>query len=347
MMLPNLVDDFLHEATMSTITASNCRFCSAVSKANGEDPIGSADTFDQWLILETPLPWAKTIWMQPDPIPPDVHEALAPVWDLNFRFRPLAIAPDSAYSQPGYKRVLYFRRPAAPFAQLEKQEYLLPSDAVASLVTALFLQPETLPRFAPYRQHTDHIRDLLVCTHGNVDAACARFGYPIYRQLRQQYASDRLRVWRVSHFGYHQFAPTLLDLPEGRLWGHLETSMLHQFIHRNESVAKLRSFYQGWAVLTKFEQIAERALFIQEGWKWLQYLKTSKVLAVDPNEQWADVRITFIQNQTKQVYCYDIKIEACGYVTTAWWTSPWEDEEPLESVKQYRASQITQVDEPK
>ena len=56
----------------------------------------------------------------------------------------------------------------------------------------------------------------MVCTHGNIDAACARFGYPIYQQLRQNYATQSLRVWRCSHFGGHQFAPTLIDFPSGR-----------------------------------------------------------------------------------------------------------------------------------
>jgi hypothetical protein len=31
---------------------SDCQFCSIVSKTNGEDPIGSAGTFNRWLIVE-------------------------------------------------------------------------------------------------------------------------------------------------------------------------------------------------------------------------------------------------------------------------------------------------------
>jgi hypothetical protein len=326
---------------MSTVPASHCRFCSVVSKANGEDPIGTADTYDQWLILEMPLPWAKTIWMEPNPVPPDVHAALAPVWELNFRFRPLAIAPDRDYSQPGHTHVLHFRRPAAPFAQLEKREYLVPTDAVASLVTALFLQPQILPTFEPYRQNTDQIRDLLVCTHGNVDVACARFGYPIYRQLRQDYACDRLRVWRVSHFGYHQFAPTLLDMPEGRCWGHLESSQLDLLVHRKGDIDQIGSFYQGWCVLNQFEQIAEREIWLQEGWNWLSYLKWGETLAIDSSNadapNWADVRIHFTSPDSKRSGIYEARVEAYGEVTTMWSSG---DETSLESVKQYRVSHL-------
>jgi hypothetical protein len=32
-------------------TLNNCWLCSVVSKANGEDPIGTAGTYDHWLIF--------------------------------------------------------------------------------------------------------------------------------------------------------------------------------------------------------------------------------------------------------------------------------------------------------
>ena len=35
----------------------DCRYCSQVSKANGEDPIGSAPQIDYWIIVEVPQPW--------------------------------------------------------------------------------------------------------------------------------------------------------------------------------------------------------------------------------------------------------------------------------------------------
>lgn len=86
----------------------------------------------------------------------------------------------------------------------------------------------------------------------------------------------QLRVWRCSHFGSHQLAPTLVDLPEGRCWGHLEPEVLELLVKRNEPVAGLRQFYRGWAGLTQFEQIAEREIWIREGWDWLDYLKAGQ-----------------------------------------------------------------------
>lgn len=40
----------------------DCRFCSLVSKANKEDPIGTAGTCDHWLIMEIPQPWPQEIF---------------------------------------------------------------------------------------------------------------------------------------------------------------------------------------------------------------------------------------------------------------------------------------------
>ena len=50
-----------------------------------------------------------------------------------------------------------------------------------------------------------------------VDVACARFGYPIYRQLRDRFGYNGLRVWRCSQKWEQQFAPTLIDLPNGQV----------------------------------------------------------------------------------------------------------------------------------
>lgn len=39
----------------------DCRFCSVISKTNGEGPIGSAGTYEHWIIAEIFQPWDDTI----------------------------------------------------------------------------------------------------------------------------------------------------------------------------------------------------------------------------------------------------------------------------------------------
>jgi hypothetical protein len=229
---------------------------------------------------------------------------------------------------------------------LQKQEFLVLTDHIYPLAAALLQQPDQLPQFEPYRQPTEHIRDLMVCTHGNVDVACARFGFPIYEQLRKNHAANSngmLRVWRCSHFGGHVFAPTLVDLPEGRYWGHLEPEMLDLLVHRNGSVADLRSFYRGWCGLKQFEQIAEREIWIQAGWPWLTYLKRGETIATAPtaNEDeeadWAEVRIEYASPDGRVSGVYTAKVEACGTVTTQWKSG---SDQPMAETKQYRVVQL-------
>ena len=147
------------------------------------------------------------------------------------------VAPDAEYSRPGFRRVIHYTRPDPPFTRYDQREYLVPEGQLGALLWALYETPADLSRFEPYRVAAANVRDLLVCTHGTVDVACAKFGYPLYKYLRQQHAGDHLRVWRVSHFGGHVFAPTLLDLPTGHLWAYVEAAQADQIAARSGSVA--------------------------------------------------------------------------------------------------------------
>ncbi|OKH27972.1 sucrase ferredoxin [Chroogloeocystis siderophila] len=319
------------------MTASNfvfdCQFCSVISKASGEDPIGSAKATDTWIIVELPLPWKKEGLILDSPLSP----AFQAIRAGNTKLIAIAIAPDRQYSIPGYTRVFHYQRPSQSFAQFDKQEFLVPACDLEVLIAALLQQTILLNDFEKYRQPTQNIREILVCTHGNIDVACARFGTPIYEKLRKEFATlENLRVWRCSHFGGHQFAPTLIDLPTGQVWGHLEAQILPALIWRNFPVTELRPFYRGWAGLTKFEQIVERELWMQYGWNWLKYLKSGQVLAQDTvnepwNADWAEVRLEFTAPDGSAAEVYQARVEVCGSVMSA--TNSGED---AIAVKQYR-----------
>lgn len=328
---------------------SDCRFCSVVSKTNGHDPIGSAWHYDQWLIIEMPQPWERSLWIEHPTLQPIYEQLIKPLHEeQGVWVRPLVIAPDRDYAIPDRTRVLYYYRPSSLFAQFEKQEFVIPTDQIFPLATALLQQPEQRSQFESYRQETSHIRDLMVCTHGNVDVACARFGFPIYEKLRKDYAAqvDNLRVWRCSHFGGHVFAPTLIDLPEGRYWGHLEPNMLDLLVHRNGSVEDLRPFYRGWCGLKQFEQIVEREIWIQEGWQWLTYLKRGETLDIAPHDEeeeeadWAEVRIEYASANGCITGAYEARVEVCNTILTQWRSG---NDEPLEKAKQYRISRLNKV----
>ncbi|MBP5972956.1 sucrase ferredoxin [Brasilonema sp. CT11] len=327
---------------------SNCRFCCVVSKANGEDPIGSAPTYEHWLAMEMGLPWTEKR-LQENPVLQSVIAVIEKlIVEHRIKIRGQLLVPDREYSRPGYTRLLYDRRPAKLFAKFEKYEFIIPDSEVGSFVMALLetlLQsPTVLPDWEQYQQQSSHIRELMLCTDGNVDVACARFGYPIYRKLRSEFAtasSGKLRVWRCSHFGGHQFVPTLIDLPNGHYWGHLQPEILELLVWHNGSVTGLYPFYRGWAGLSKFEQIVEREIWMQEGWDWLNYHKAGQVIAIDEvDEEWAEVRINFSAEDGSIKGTYEARVEASGSVMTAWNSG---NQLPLEEVKQYCVTSLVKV----
>ncbi|MDF5728704.1 MAG: sucrase ferredoxin [Rhizonema sp. PD38] len=329
-------------------SVNNCRFCCVVSKANGQDPIGSAPTYEHWLGLEIKLPWTEKCLRENPVLQSAISFIEKLILEHAIKIQGQLLVPDSEYSRPGYTRLLYYRRPVKFFAKFEKHEFIIPDSEVSSFVMA-FLEtllhlPKKVPDWEQYRQQSSHIRELMVCTDGNVDVACARFGYPIYRKLRSEFATasnGKLRVWRCSHFGGHKFAPTLIDLPYGHYWGHLQPEILELLVWHNGSVKELYPFYRGWAGLSKFEQIVEREIWMQEGWDWLNDHKSGQILASDEvNEDWANIRIDFTTTNGSMKSAYEARVEANGFVMTAGNSG---DDLSLEEVKQYRVSCLVKV----
>lgn len=307
----------------NTIETNEKSYCNVAAQALGLDPGGYAGHFSDAVLIETALPWKRDLYQEAGALPQEAIDLMA-LWLQRYRetgvydHRPLLIAPDPVYSQSGYRRVIYYERPAGPFAHYARQEYLVPAEDTGLLLWALFEAKATLAQFAAYRVNDDHDqRDILVCTHGTIDVACAKFGYPLYRHLRDTYADDHLRVWRVSHFGGHVFAPTLIDMPAGHYWAYIGEAQAAQLIQRQGDVADLRGHYRGWAGLPDgFAQAAERELWQREGWAWFDYAKQGEVIAQDDDEEkptWAEVHIAYT-TPTGEVHDVTQRVEVAQWI---------------------------------
>jgi hypothetical protein len=317
------------------------RLCSVVSKAAREDPAGCGRPFVGYLGIEVTPPWMDDVSESPR-FPAGLREAVKRAQHAGVIGKFTALFPDPVYSREGYVRTLYLHKPPGPFAAYEKSEYAVPTSEIVPLVEALAEGSDGLSRFERYEEDTSGGRDLLVCTHGSHDACCGKFGYPVYETLRHGYAGaseKQLRVWRASHTGGHRFAPTLIDFPEGRYWGHLEPEALEKLVLRKDPVSELGRFYRGWAGLSgKFEQIAEREIFAREGWEWTRYLKSGRTLEADESEDRAEVRIEYA-TQDGNAGAYEATVETSGTVMTLLESGPC----PLQEVKQYRVSRLERV----
>ena len=93
-----------------------------------------------------------------------------------------------------------------------------------------------------------------VCTNGQRDLCCARFGLPVYTGLRQTVAE---RAWQVTHLGGHRFAPNVLVLPAGLLYGRINPDELADFVAAVESDDVAFAHLRGRSRYPKHVQAAE------------------------------------------------------------------------------------------
>lgn len=287
---------------MTTRTSPTLTYCNCLAFERQLDPAGYAGDFDDAIVMELPLPWQSDLYTNEAALPKEVRELVA-LWveryekSGEYRHRQLVIAPDPDYSLEGYRRVLFYTRPEGPMARFAKLEYHVPEAAFGALVWSLYEDRAALPRFECYRTpETDSTRDLLICTHGTVDVACAKFGYPLYKRLRERYADAGTRIWRVSHFGGHVFAPTMMDMPTGHYWAYLGSEQAEQIVRRSGDPAALRGHYRGWTGAPYgLAQAAEREMWLREGWTWLDYPRRGVVLVQEDAEEptWGEVRFEF------------------------------------------------------
>ncbi|NEP17638.1 MAG: sucrase ferredoxin [Leptolyngbya sp. SIO4C1] len=342
---------------------SRCRYCSVVSKAKGEDPIGTAVPASQWLLIEVPQPWAKDPWQDQ----PALLSLFAQIEQRPRRWqqlRILAIAPDRQRDRPDARHVFFYQQPVGPATGYAQHRYQVPTAQLSNLVQALLFQPDRLQDFVPYQQPT--VRQLFVCTHTRYDLACGRFGTPLYRLLKQRYAHANLQVWQTTHFGGHQFAPTLIDFPTGQFWGHLQPTVLDALVYRQGDLAQLRPHYRGWGCLSRWEQVAERAIWMQQGWPWLSLPKTSRIIRRDPGFfgqrlllwclawipskraqillkkldhklTWAEIEICWEEGPDWPAGCYRAQVSVSHQLLSQLRSG---DDQPLSPVKQYQVTEI-------
>jgi hypothetical protein len=114
-------------------------------------------------------------------------------------------------------------------------------------------------------------RDIVVCTHGTRDRCCGRLGMALALRL-DRWAKERapgVRVWRTSHLGGHRFAPTMVDLPSGRCWGHLDPDRAIDVLEGRVDPDTVGHHYRGsWIAGSSAEQVVEAESWRRVGAKW-------------------------------------------------------------------------------
>ncbi|ADV65946.1 sucrase ferredoxin [Deinococcus maricopensis] len=260
--------------------------CSAASQDLGEELIGTAPTWHQAFALDLPL----RTWD---------HFRDSATWTARRHDLFARLGEHVRATRTGYGLLLYssgedtghvrhYTR-TDDHAAFTRTDYQLSADGTLDLLEAALLHPERLPDLQPHRRPTPTLgTDLHVCTHGTVDAACGKLGYPLLAEL--QAAHGGARVWRTGHFGGHRFAPTLVELPAGRFWGRVTPDVARAIATQTGDPAALAPHLRGWAGLDAWGQVVDRELFAREGWAWLNRPRQARTLHADATG--ADVQVT-------------------------------------------------------
>ena len=214
-------------------------YCSDLCLASGEPLLGTAGQVDVWLMLEY-----KPVWRAKAT---DDNDLAAPM--KAWLERTVA-----AYAANGQKaRPQFIRRPELDTTEVSlfvgadgELRHLAGDYATIATLELSDLQGGGFTRIDEPQY--------FVCTNGQRDLCCARYGLPVYARLRELAGG---RVWQTTHVGGHRFAPNVLALPQGALYGRVFADEVDAFFTTVEAGELALPHLRGRAALPPAAQVAE------------------------------------------------------------------------------------------
>lgn len=226
--------------------------CSIHSTAVGEQLTGTATRVDYWFLLEYPGAFGKNAYDEAA-LPASVREHIN-----------LALgSAKNSHIQLIRREETIVGGPVHFFVVVNHEEepnlyaFLLPDyEALLDLdLGGILAERQELWKF-------DRKEPLfLVCTNGKRDACCARSGLPVFEVLKGVEPSlGNDSVWQTSHQGGHRFAPVLVCLPHGVVYGRFISEkapdLCREYVHGQVALAN----YRGRSCYAPHVQAAETFL---------------------------------------------------------------------------------------
>lgn len=106
---------------------------------------------------------------------------------------------------------------------------------------------------------------ILCCTDAKVNACCARYGFPIYKALREHADSHGFDIMQTTHFGGCHFAPSVIVMPQRARYGRLSVDEIPQFLSTLARGQHYLKGFKGRPELSEIDQCAEVA-----AWQWAE-----------------------------------------------------------------------------
>lgn len=241
--------------------------------ARSESLIGTAVPASTFILLEIPLPWNKPALLSSG-VPEALRQVIRPMLASGVRVHLIANEQTSAQDK---RRILIFQRPDSSqgygrrlVGEYTHWELLVDSPADMAPALEAFFNNDRISQLKLLSGQ----RHLMICTHASHNQCCGMYGYPFYQDaiatIQALGLTQQVYPWQISHIGGHRFAPTLIDLPQGRYYGNLNQTSLLRLLQQQGDITPLLSTYRGWSLLPKPLQILEAELLRQYQWGWLQ-----------------------------------------------------------------------------
>ncbi len=254
------------------------KLCADHSRHVGERLIGTASRVDTWFLLEYAAAWGANALSEsylPDVVKTHLQKGLETIPHARVLF---IRQPQRRVGFISFFVVESLSRQIKAFA-LQHYDELLSFDMQVQEGLAAIEPPQAL---------------YLVCTNGRRDAACSSYGVPVYEQL-SAYEGDL--VWQSTHLGGHRFAATAAFLPEGQIYGHLDSPAVPGLIAHHQAGDIMLSHYRGRSSYEPPVQAAEHFL-LQAGHRELQLVE----LRNQHDHMWD---VVFQSNQSR----YPVRVE--------------------------------------
>jgi hypothetical protein len=219
-------------------------FCSELSREVAEETFGTASVGEVWILLEYPFAWGPHALDDSNlPLPVKNHLRRAVKSIPNAKI--LLIKQERARLP---QRSLFVvrcreRRPFIRRFTLEDYDQLTGIDFAAVALDK-----------SPSEENLYRDPLFLVCTHGRRDKCCAKFGYPLYKLLREGAGES---VWQCSHVGGDRFAANLLCFPHGLFYARVTEDSGGMILREYEAGRMTLQNYRGRACFSNAVQAAE------------------------------------------------------------------------------------------
>ncbi|MCA1594656.1 MAG: hypothetical protein LC754_18905 [Acidobacteria bacterium] len=238
-------------------------FCSELSRNASEKTFGTASVGEVWLLVEYTLAWRPRA-LDESVLSPKIKRHVSRLLKSIPRSRVLFIKQGRDCGTD-IRLFVVRSRERSPFVvefSLDSYEQLMEVDIAAAAAGTPGAGGEVTnePLF-------------LVCTHGRRDKCCAKFGFPLYRSLREKIGGA---VWQSSHIGGDRFAANLVCFPHGLFYAHMTEASSAAIIREYGERRLVLDKYRGRACYANPVQAAEFFIRAESGLAGLDELRFLK-----------------------------------------------------------------------